>query len=346
MVPVKGPKRPPEAISTWEKSTGGKPGSSPASSKHSVACTKNKSFGRRTPDAVACTLKQSIEAVLMKLSHGHLKLNPHKTDTICVLQVTEVLVGMVANGFIVLVTFIDWFRSRKLSPNDQILSCLVLSRLAWLVVIILYIAKFFFSIGKHNCHYGNLMLPFLWIFTSTTTFWFATWLSVFYLAKIATFSHPVFLQVKQRFSGLVPRLLLASVVFSAVTTLVVVASVSNGFSKCDSNKPILNISDAEIKPPDLYMYIDLLATVPNLIPFMIFLSSVMLLMTSLWMHTRRMQGNGIGIKDLSTQAHLTAIKALASFAVLIDHVRNAAFNLDTMAEGDTDVIIDFHGWDL
>ncbi|XP_060092489.1 taste receptor type 2 member 7-like [Heteronotia binoei] len=149
-----------------------------------------------------------------------------------------------------------------------------------------------------------------------TTVWFATWLSVFYLAKIATFSHPIFLQVKQRFSGLVPRLLLGSVVFSAIMTLVVVASLSNGFSICDSNKSILNVSDSEITPPDLYIHLVFLVAVPNVIPLIILMSSSILLMTSLWMHTRRMQGNGTGIKDLNTQAHRTAIKALASFAVL------------------------------
>ncbi|XP_060092483.1 taste receptor type 2 member 40-like [Heteronotia binoei] len=234
----------------------------------------------------------------------------------CTLLVIKTLVGMVANGFIVLITCIDWFRSRKLSPNDQILTCLGLSRLSWLGFEILHITTVFFSTGKHNCYYLYAVLPNLWMFLNTTTFWFATWLSVFYLAKIATFSHPVFLQVKQRFSGLVPWFLLGSVVFSAIMTLVVVASLSSGFSMCDSNKSLLNISDSESTPPDFYIYLAFLGTVPNLIPLMIFLSSSVLLMTSLWMHTRRMQRNGTGIKDLSTQAHMTAIKALASFAVL------------------------------
>ncbi|XP_060092482.1 taste receptor type 2 member 1-like [Heteronotia binoei] len=232
-----------------------------------------------------------------------------------ILLAIEALVGLVANGFIVLMNYIDWFRSRKISPNDQILTCLGLFRLPWLVLIILYVTTTLAN-GKCNCHFEYLILPVLWIFTDITTVWCATWLSVFYLAKIATFSHPIFLHVKQRFSGLVPWLLLGSVVFSAIMTLVVVASLSNGFSICDSNKSILNISDSEITPPDLYIYLVFLVAVPNVIPLIILMSSSILLMTSLWMHTRRMQGNGTGIKDLNTQAHRTAIKALASFAVL------------------------------
>ncbi|XP_015284032.1 PREDICTED: taste receptor type 2 member 3-like [Gekko japonicus] len=233
-----------------------------------------------------------------------------------ILLVIETLVGLVANGFIALMNYIDWFRSRKLSPNDQILTCLALSRLMWLAAVILNITAHYYSMDKHNCHYVYLMLPILWIFTNTSSTLFATCLSVFYLTKIATFSHPVFLQVKLRFSGLVPWLLPSSVLLSAFTAIFLVTGLSNGFSMCDSNKSLLNITDSGIKLPDLYMYIDILATVPNLIPLMIFLSSSILLLTSLWMHRRRMQRNGTGIQDLNTQVHLTAIKALASFAVL------------------------------
>ncbi|XP_077202610.1 taste receptor type 2 member 8-like [Paroedura picta] len=230
--------------------------------------------------------------------------------------VIEILAGMVANGFIVLMNYIDRFRSRKRSPSDQILTCLSLSRLAWLAIMILNKRTHLLHVGIHLCPYMNLAISVVWIFTQSTNVWFATWLSVFYLAKIATFSHPVFLQVKQRISRLVPWLLLGSVVYSAMVAIVIVTSVDDGFSFCDSNQPRPNITDSESKGPDMYMYIDILPIVPNLVPLMIFLSSSLLLMTSLWRHTRRMQRNGMGDKDLNTQVHLTAIKALASFAVL------------------------------
>nr|XP_056704430.1 taste receptor type 2 member 140-like [Euleptes europaea] len=111
-----------------------------------------------------------------------------------ILLVIETVVGIIANGFIVLMNYMDWFKSRKLTPPDLILTCLGLSRLAW--------------------------------------------------------------------------------------------------------------------------YFAILVNSPNVIPLLIFLSSPILLITSLWKHTRNLQRNGNGIKDLNTQVHVTAIKALASFSVL------------------------------
>nr|XP_056704420.1 taste receptor type 2 member 7-like [Euleptes europaea] len=245
------------------------------------------------------------------------------------LLVIESLIGIVANGFIVLMNYIDWFKNRKLSPADLILTCLGLSRLAWQAVVILdetilafqavgLLAQtmYFFSLGTHIWRYLYLMIPITWTFTNTANVWFATWLSVFYFAKIANFSHPVFLQVKQRISGLVPWLLLGSIVVSAITTLTVVTSLRDNLSMCDFYSSFLNINGSEIKIPGSCRYFIIVATAPNFIPLQIFLSSSILLITSLWKHTRHLRHNGIGVRDLNTQAHLTAIKALTSFSVL------------------------------
>ncbi|XP_077202608.1 taste receptor type 2 member 134-like [Paroedura picta] len=168
----------------------------------------------------------------------------------------------------------------------------------------------FFALGHSLWNSNHLMSPIMWIFTNSVSIWFATWLSIFYLAKIAIFSHPIFLQLKRRISGLVPWLLLGSGVFSAMTAITVMLSLNNGFSMCRSS------NDSEIRQPDSWKYLDVLGMAPNLIPFLIFVSSSILLVRSLWKHIRRIQRNGIGVRDLNTQVHLTAIKALASFAIL------------------------------
>nr|XP_056704418.1 taste receptor type 2 member 39-like [Euleptes europaea] len=232
------------------------------------------------------------------------------------LLVIETLVGTVANGFIVFMNYIDWFKNRKLSPADLILTCLGLSRLAFQAVVFLDQTMSFFSLSTHvwNCLY--LMIPITWIFANTANVWFATWLSVFYFAKIAIFSHPIFLQVKQRISGLVPWLLLGSVGLSAITTISVVKTWIDGFSTLNCYSWHLSINGSEMKTFDSSRYFVILATVPKVIPLLIFLSSSILLITSLWKHTRHLQRNGVGVRDLNTQAHLTAMKALASFSAL------------------------------
>ncbi|XP_048360355.1 taste receptor type 2 member 10-like [Sphaerodactylus townsendi] len=149
--------------------------------------------------------------------------------------------------------------------------------------------------------------------------WFATLLGIFYFVKITTFSHPIFLQVKQRISGLVPRLLLGSVALSAITSImsiIVEPTLSNGLSMYFVSSSLLSINGSEIKGSNSGNLSDIVLSVSTFIPLLLCLSSSVLLIISLWKHKRHLQHNGIGTKDLNTQAHLTAIKALVSFSVL------------------------------
>ncbi|XP_060125090.1 taste receptor type 2 member 39-like [Zootoca vivipara] len=152
-----------------------------------------------------------------------------------------------------------------------------------------------------------------WTFVNIAELWFATWLSVLYCVKIANFSHPLFLQMKWRFPGLVPWLLLGTVVFSAITTIVALTG-SSIMSKCNIFAPILsNGSDSGMKTSHSCRYVFLFFLLPNLFPFVIFFSSSILLLTSLWRHKNLLRNSA---RDVSTEAHLNAIKALASFCIL------------------------------
>nr|XP_034953089.1 taste receptor type 2 member 41-like [Zootoca vivipara] len=152
-----------------------------------------------------------------------------------------------------------------------------------------------------------------WTFITTADLWLAAWLSVLYCVKIANFSHPLFLQMKWRFPGLVPWLLLGTVVFSAIITTVAITG-SSVMTKCNLFESFLNNnSDSRIKMSDYCKYVVLLYTIPNFLPFMIFLSSSILLLTSLWRHKNLLQSSA---RDASTEIHLNAIKALASFFIL------------------------------
>ncbi|XP_077202606.1 taste receptor type 2 member 2-like [Paroedura picta] len=238
-----------------------------------------------------------------------------------VLLVMETIVGVVANGSIVLVCCIDLFRSRKLPPTDLILICLASSRLLWQAVIILHVTMLSFFLHMYVLKEFHLITVIVWFFAETLGLWFATCLSVWYLIKIAVFSHPIFLQVKQRLSGMVPELLLGSVVVSVFVTIikaVIIFTGSLGSSAlCDPYKALLNNSrDPGLKKPRSCMDLAISCIVPNAIPAVIFLSSTILLILSLWKHTRHLQHSGIGVRDLNTNAHLSAIKAMASFAVL------------------------------
>ncbi|XP_048338976.1 taste receptor type 2 member 1-like [Sphaerodactylus townsendi] len=233
------------------------------------------------------------------------------------LLVLNTLVGMMANGFIVLFICIDWFRSRKSSPTDLILGCIGLSRFLWhMIAIMTSIMAFFF---KHTNiqNFPSIMISATWFFVNSVNLWFAALLSVLYFVKVAIFSHPLFLQMKQRYSGLVPWLLLASVVFSAALTIIIITTGTNAFSTCHSYQSLSsNRSSSEIQTLNFCKNFVILYYAPNIIPSMLFLSSSILLISSLGKHIRHLQNSGSGIKDLNMQIHLTAIKVLVSFTVL------------------------------
>ncbi|XP_060125089.1 taste receptor type 2 member 40-like [Zootoca vivipara] len=157
----------------------------------------------------------------------------------------------------------------------MILSCLSLFRLAFLAIVIQN--AIFLLFFKDTFQKRDVFIAFdaSWAFVNTADLWFATWLSILYCVKITNFSHPLFLQMKRRFPGLVPWLLLGTVVFSAIVTTVTVTG--------------------------------------NFFSFVVFLSSSILVLTSLWRHKNLLHNTA---RDVSTEAHLNAIKALASFSIL------------------------------
>nr|XP_056704442.1 taste receptor type 2 member 7-like [Euleptes europaea] len=229
----------------------------------------------------------------------------------------ETLIGMGANGFIVLTNVIDWLRSRKLSMTDLILTSLSLARLVWQAMVMLGVTMVSFFLSTYALDHVYLMIVIMWVFTNSVNLWFAACLSVWYLMKIAIISHPVFLQVKRRFSGLVPWLLLGSIVLSAFMTIIFIAALKTGSSIYNPYKSLgSNISESEIIQPTFNERIAILSIVQNFIPLALFLSSIIFLIISLWNHMRHLQCEGVCTSDLNTKAHLTALKALVSFAIL------------------------------
>ncbi|CAI5796937.1 taste receptor type 2 member 8-like [Podarcis lilfordi] len=230
-----------------------------------------------------------------------------------ILLVVVTLTGLAGNGFIAIVNCIDWFRSRKLSPADMILSCLSLFRFAFLAIVIqtaIFILFFEDTFQKRDL---SIAYDTSWLFVNTAELCFAALLSILYCVKIANFSHSLFLQMKWRFPGLVPWLLLGTVVYSALATIVGTMDITL-ISECSSYESLLgNNTDSGIKTSDFCKYSIFLYVVPELFPFMIFLFSSILLLTSLWRHKNLLRNTA---KDVSTEAHLNAIKALASFCIL------------------------------
>ncbi|KAG6922015.1 taste receptor type 2 member 7-like [Chelydra serpentina] len=217
----------------------------------------------------------------------------------------ESLVASLGNGFIIVVIFTDWIKSRKLASCELILTSLSISRflLQWIVMMSNFIYIVFPRTSALGCKHKTFGI--LWNFLNMVSLWCATWLSVFYSVKIANFTQPFFLWFKLRIAWLVPKLLLGSLMVSLVNSIPLV------WRKSPEGNTTFN--DAKDIP---YLFFMPMEVVVCAIPFIIFLVSSILLLISQWKHTKKMKNNVTGFKDLSVEAHTNAMKSLLSFFIL------------------------------
>ncbi|XP_039373534.1 taste receptor type 2 member 40-like [Mauremys reevesii] len=153
----------------------------------------------------------------------------------------------------------------------------------------------------------------VWMFLNTLSLWFATWLSVFYCVKIANFSQPLFLWLKQRISGLVPQLLMGSFLVSLVTCLPSINAIERKNIDHSMNNLSGNTTRECQYKVDLSSSLFILSMLGYSSPFIIFIISSVLLITSLWRHSKRMEKTTSSSRDTVTEAHVRAIKGLISF---------------------------------
>ncbi|XP_021011550.1 taste receptor type 2 member 134 [Mus caroli] len=216
------------------------------------------------------------------------------------------LAALLQNGFMVTVLSREWVRSQGLPAGDMIMACLAASRFClhgiaflnnFLASAMLWTIKNYFSI--------------LWDFINTVNFWFTAWLSIFYCVKISSFSHPIFFWIKWRISRSVPRLLLGSLIIGGLSAI----------SSATGNIIALQMAACEnytvsYKTMAFYVYyFRCHAMLMWVIPFFLFLLSIILLMFSLYRHLEQMRYHRPRSHDYSTHAHTMALKSLTFFLI-------------------------------
>ncbi|XP_012506038.1 PREDICTED: taste receptor type 2 member 41-like [Propithecus coquereli] len=226
------------------------------------------------------------------------------------------LLGILANGFIVLVLSREWLRRGRLLPLDMILISLGASRFCLQWVGLLHSFYYFFHLLEYPKSLSQQFFGLHWHFLNSATFWFGTLLGVLFCLKIANITHPAFLWLKWRFPGSVPRLLLGSVLVSLVVTLLFFWGNHTVYQGSSNRKFSGNMTHKQWKRRMEIHYFLPLKLVTLSIPCFIFLVSNALLINSLRRHTRRMQHSTHFLQDPNTQAHTAALKSLVSFLVL------------------------------
>uniref|UniRef100_A0A7N4NFV4 Taste receptor type 2 n=1 Tax=Sarcophilus harrisii TaxID=9305 RepID=A0A7N4NFV4_SARHA len=223
--------------------------------------------------------------------------------------VGEFIMGILGNGFIGLVNFVDWVKKRKIYLVDIILTSLATSRIGLLFMILFN--GFTMTLYPEIFDYENIMrlIDGVWTMTNHLNVWFATCLSIFYCLKIANFSHPLFLWLKWRINKVILIILLASLLISVFFSFLITKNYNEIFKSFILRKNKRNNTSS-------FIYSKMLLNLGSLFPFTVSLISFFLLILSLWKHVQKRKLSSLDARDPSTEIHLRALKTMISFLIL------------------------------
>ncbi|XP_008524263.1 taste receptor type 2 member 8 [Equus przewalskii] len=226
----------------------------------------------------------------------------------------EFTVGMLGNGYIGLVNWIDWIKKKETSSIDYIFTSLAISRICLICAMVLNALIIVFYPEVHENDKIKIVNIF-WTLTNYLSMWFATCLNVFYFLKVANFSHPLFLQLKWRIDRVVHWILLGCLAISLLISLIFAMTPKYELLKIAKHKrnftESFHVSKIQYFSP--VTIFSLLATVL----FTVSLISLFLLIMSLWKHIKQMKLNVTGCRDPSTEAHVRPMKTVTSFLFLL-----------------------------
>ncbi|XP_004611458.2 taste receptor type 2 member 140-like [Sorex araneus] len=233
--------------------------------------------------------------------------------TILIVLSAVSFVGILGNSFIVLITCMDWIKRRKMSPVDQVLAALAISRMAMLSVLLINSYAFVFASTIYVTEETLKVIAYAWTVTNHFSIWLATSLSIYYFLKIASFPNSIFLYLKWRVSKVVSVVLLVTLTFLIINMALVDMLIDDWFHDSQRN---MTHSSRMSDFPQFSKRIIFTNTMFTLGPFSVTLTIFLLLIFSLWRHLRRVLHSGKDCQDASTKAHFKAMQSVIAFLVL------------------------------
>ncbi|NXO05917.1 T2R40 protein, partial [Oriolus oriolus] len=206
--------------------------------------------------------------------------------------------------------------SKTWSPYDMIMISLSSSRIilqCWSTLDFLMTIFFETSYYKENIF---IVSKAIFTFLNYSSLWFSAWLSVFYCIKTAGFTQSFFIWMKQRIARLVPWMLLTSWLYSFAAAIPFAWNVYHGHDNITAPLPVTNSSAMRTTRKGSLTLLIYLCEASTALPVILSLVSSVLLIQSLWIHTREMENNASGFRDPSLEAHTRAIKSVCSFLIL------------------------------
>uniref|UniRef100_A0A8C3QEH4 Taste receptor type 2 n=1 Tax=Cyanoderma ruficeps TaxID=181631 RepID=A0A8C3QEH4_9PASS len=232
------------------------------------------------------------------------------------IAIIESMAGILGNGIILAACSLSCTESKTWPPYDRIMISLSSSKMALQCWIIL---DLFLTIFCDPSYFEESMfgvIKTVYLVLNYANLWFGAWLSVFYCIKVASFTQSFFIWLKQRIARLVPWMLLISWLCSVTAAIPFawhVYSVHNNFTAPSPTET--NSSAMRTTRNDSLGVLILLSNAGIGMPVILSVVSSILLICSLWIHTRRMQNNASGFRDPTSEAHISAIKSVCSLLI-------------------------------
>ncbi|XP_063775271.1 taste receptor type 2 member 4-like [Pseudophryne corroboree] len=217
-----------------------------------------------------------------------------------VATVITFIAGLMAHSFIIAVNVTEWLKRRPVTAVDQILTSLGVTRTCLLFLLLLDMVSFIFLRNLMNLP-TQLFIYLTEHSSNLTDIWLTTLFSVVFCLKISNFDNALFLRLKIVVSRRVVPLILASVLVS----ILFISMFCFIDHKIMSNNPVQNTTMNNTHLPEI-IHVYIFMAMGNSVPFLIYCTSSILLITSLCLHLRRMRCN----KNVTTnlEAYYKAIK--------------------------------------
>ncbi|XP_005073013.1 taste receptor type 2 member 106-like [Mesocricetus auratus] len=225
------------------------------------------------------------------------------------LATSESVLGVLGNGFILYETCIDCVRQKKFSKIGFILTGVAISRIC--VIVIIISDGYLKSLSPHmiasDTHVTSI--SYLWMIVNHINTWFATSLNLFYLLKIANFSHYLFLCLKRRINTIFV-LLLGCLFISWSISFPQVTKMFNDKLQHTNISWQFHLRKSE------FISNHILFNLGVIFFFLMTIIICFLLIISLWRHSRQMKPSVSGFDNPNTEVHVKAMKVLISFIIL------------------------------
>ena len=238
-----------------------------------------------------------------------------KKYVLLIIEILEFITGLCGNGFIALVLCADSLKSKNISLLDFIFTCLAISRIGVIFVLLLDGIRIVFHPEILDGHQViEVTFDFLWNLSNSLGTWCAACLSIFYFLKLSSFSHPLFLWLKRRRNKVVFTIMLG---FCLSLFFHLLSIKFNALRVSDCLEIENNLTWKKCMHQTQYYSSQILFRLGSLIPLAVSLILFFLLIFSLWRHTRQMTHHAKRSKDLNTGVLVRARNTLTSFIIFL-----------------------------